>query len=150
LRAEKWRSLQPEGRVMETASARICLRCGTLKWVEAPSNLKYLVYCKEVRRDGCVVMEDYCSVCGAPSLLGVWGSVEIFRKLDALKPAKRIIRILELIVEGKLEIMDDFTPEEVLGFIRNGYASRLEDEEALKRFLLEVEKIIARWKMIED
>ena len=46
-------------------------------------------------------------------------------------------------------MMDDFTPEEVLGFIRNGYASNLKDEEA-SRFLSEAEKIIARWKMIED
>ena len=138
---------------METVEAQICLQCGALEWVVVSS--KYQVSCR-VMPDGYVEFEEemeemeyYCGNCGSSGLLGIEGSPEIFRKLVGLKPAKRIIHTLELIVEEKIEMTDDFTPEEVLEFIEDGYASSHKDEEASKRFLSEAEKIIARWKMIE-
>jgi len=139
---------------MKTVDAQICLRCGALEWVMVSSRYQASY---RVRPDGHVEFEEemdemeyYCSSCGSLCLLGIEGSPEIFRELVGLKPAKRIIRILELIVEGKLEAKDGFAPEEVLEFIEDGYASYLKDEEASKKFLSEAEKIIARWKMIED
>ena len=139
---------------MKTVEAQICLQCGALEWVVVSS--RYQASYK-VRSDGHVEFEEemeemeyYCGNCGSSGLLGIEGPPEIFRKLVGLKPAKRIIHTLELIVEGKLEMTDDFTPEEVLEFIEDGYASCLKDEEASKRFLSEAEKIIARWKIIED
>ena len=139
---------------METVEAQICLQCGALEWVVVSSRYQASY---RIRPDGHVEFEEemeemeyYCGNCGSSGLLGIEGSPEIFRKLVGLKPAKRIIHTLKLIVEGKLEMTDDFTPEEVLEFIEDGYASNLKEEEASKRFLSEAEKIIARWKMIED
>ena len=82
--------------------------------------------------------------------VGGQGLAGNFPGARGLKPAERIIRTLEFIAEGKLEVTDDFTPEEVLEYIKDGYASRLRDEEASKRFLSEAKKIVARWKMIEN
>jgi len=138
---------------METVEAQICLQCGALEWVVVSSRYQASY---RVMPDGHVEFEEemkemeyYCGNCGSSGLLGIEGPPEIFRKLVGLKPAKRIIHTLELIVEEKIEMTDDFTPEEVLEFIEDGYASSLKEEEASKRFLSDVEKIIARWKMIE-
>jgi len=139
--------------MMRTIEAQICLRCGALEWVVVSSRYRA---CYKVRPDGHVEFEEemeemeyYCGSCGSSGLLGIKGSPETFRELVGLKPAERIIRALEFIAEGKLEVTDDFTPEEVLEYIKDGYASCLRDEEDSKRFLSETEKIVARWKMIE-
>jgi len=137
---------------MRTVEAQICLQCGAMEWVIVSSRY-HASY--RVRIDGHVEFEEwmgemeyYCSSCGSSGLLGIEGSPEVFRELARLKPPERIIHALELIVEGRLEMKDDFTPEEVLEIVE--FTSTLKGEEASKSFLSDVKRIIARWKMIED
>jgi hypothetical protein len=138
---------------MKTVDAQICLQCGALEWVIVSSRYQasYMV-----RPDGHLEFEEemkdleyYCNSCGSSSLLGIEGSPKIFQDLIKLKPAKRIISTLELIVEGKIEMKDDFSPEDVLDFIETGFALTLKDKEASKSFLSEIKRTIARWKIIE-
>ena len=44
---------------------------------------------------------------------------------------------------------DDYTPEDLLELIEDGYPSTIKDEETSRSFLSEAEKILARWKLIE-
>jgi len=138
---------------MKSIDAQICLQCGAMEWVIVSSRYQSSY---RVRPDGQVEFEEemedveyYCINCGSSGLLGIEGSPRIFRDLFALKPAERIIHALELIIEGKLEMKDDFTPEEVLEFIEMGFASNLKNEKDSERFLSEIKRIVARWKIID-
>jgi len=133
-----------------TIEAQICLRCGVLEWVIMSSRYRASY---RVMPDGHVKFEEdmeyYCGNYGLSVLLGIEGSPKTFRELVRAEVRKTDHPALKLIAEEKLEVTDDFTPEEVLEFIEDDYASCLKDE-ASKRFLSEAVKIIERWKMIED
>jgi len=76
---------------METLEAKICLRCGALKWVAVSG--RYQAYYK-VRSDGHIEFKEeieeieyFCGSCESLNLLGIEGTPEIFRRLAGLKPA---------------------------------------------------------------
>ena len=138
---------------MKTVDAQICLQCGSMEWVIASSRYQASY---RVRPDGHVEFEEemedmeyYCSNCGSSALLGIEGTPRLFRELVGLAPKERVLRVLELRDEEKIRMKDDFTPEEVLEFMEDGFASNIEDKGTLEEFHSKAKGIIARWKLIE-
>ena len=138
----------------ESVEAQLCFQCGSMEWTIVSDDYE----CKYwVRPDGHVAfrenlgkMEFVCSRCGSWTLLGVSGFPKTFRELVKLKPPQRIIRTLEFIIEGKLQVIDDFPPEEIFGWIKDYFVARNLDESGeAERFISKVENLIGRWKLLE-
>mgnify|MGYP000367071201 CR=1 FL=1 len=140
---------------MRGVKAEVCLQCGSMSWVMVSK--MYVGECR-VRKDGrvqCVEsfeqLEYFCRECDGSALLGIKGSPAIFRELMGLSPMERILRALNHIIDGTLEVTDDIGPDEVLEMLECFKIrwAKLRGEEAAEEFMEKAKEIIGKWKLLE-
>lgn len=140
--------------------AKLCLQCGSMSWSQVSDEY---VGNFHVRRDGHIAfmetfanMEYVCNGCGSTStLLGVKATPPVYRELIKLKPMQRILRALELVADGKIEVTDsDLTPDEVMEgiecFKNHWLTMRRGSAKAVEEFVSKAKGLVARWKLLEE
>jgi len=144
----------------EKLEAQICLQCGSMNWLMVSD--KYVGEF-HVRKDGHIAFEEdfmnlayLCNKCYADTLVGVKGTVKTFRELARLRPMQRIIKALDYIVDGTLELADDLDLVEVLEMAKEfrdkwkELHRSEEDRRAAEEFMRKVEGIIGKWKLLAE
>jgi len=140
--------------------AYMCLQCGSMSWLLVSDNYTGK-YC--VRKDGHVEfkeefadLECVCGGCGShSSLIGLNGTPKVYRELVRLQPMQRILRALNLIVDGTLELVSDTTPDEVADLVEifvDRWQTLHKDAESCRvaeDFLLKTKEVIGKWKLLE-
>ncbi|MEM2592726.1 MAG: hypothetical protein QXI60_09085 [Thermofilaceae archaeon] len=121
--------------------AYICAKCGSMKWVAYADGY---IGEFEVTRDGNVkYSEEFCKyelecgVCNDSSLIYIKGSRWELRDLVRLRPEDRILKVLEMIVDGRIRV--SLSPRELLEIIEECQFERGEE------FLEKVRCLINRW-----
>ena len=145
----------------EKLEAQICLQCGSMSWLMVSDS-----YVGEyrVREDGHVEfketfnkLEYICSECGGhSSLLGVKGTPEIFRELIGLDPMNCVLKALNYVVDGALELADDVDPDDVMELLecfRDRWTTLHSDEEGLRAaegFMSRAKEAVGKWKLLAE
>jgi hypothetical protein len=141
--------------------AQICLRCGSMSWLMV-SNSYVGEY--HVRKDGHVEfnetfheLEYVCSECGSrSSLLGVKGTPKIYRELVSLDPMSRVLKALNCVADGTLELTDDVGPDEVMELLecfRDRWTTLHSDEKSLRAaedFMSKAKEVVGKWKLLTE
>lgn len=125
--------------------AYLCPECGSMEWNAFADGY---VASFRVRSDGRVeYSEDFykfeveCSKCGCSLLINIEGARRMLRELARLKPEDRILRALEMGVEGEIRINED--PKNLLELIEESQRDRGEE------FLSKVRSLIGRLRILE-
>jgi hypothetical protein len=102
-------------------------------------------------------LEYVCNECGGhSSLLGVKGTPKIYRELISLKPMDRILKALNYVVDGTLELIDDVGPDEVMGLLecfRDRWTTLRSDEKGLRAaedFMSKAKEVVGKWKLLME
>jgi len=143
---------------LRRVEAQICLQCGSMSWLMV-SNSYVGEY--RVREDGHVEfkeefreLECVCSECGGRSTLGVKGTPKTYKELVSLHPMERVLKALNYVVDGTLELADDVGPDDVIELVecfRDRWTALHSDEEGLRaaeEFMLKAEEIVGKWKLL--
>jgi hypothetical protein len=101
-------------------------------------------------------LEHLCNKCYADTLVGVKGTVKVFRELARLRPMQRVIKALDYIVDGTLELADGLDLVEALEMAK-GFRDKWkelhrseEERRAAEEFMRKVEGIIGKWKLLAE
>jgi hypothetical protein len=117
-----------------------------------------------VRKDGHVEfnetfheLEYVCNECGGhSSLLGVKGTPKIYRELVSLNPMSRVLKALNYVVDGTLELIDDVGPDEVMELLEcfgDRWTTLHGDEKNLRAaedFMSKAREVVGKWKLLTE
>ena len=116
-----------------------------------------------VREDGHVEFEEsfdeleyLCNECGGhSSLLHVKGTAKIYRELVRLNPMKRILKALNYINDGVLELDEDVSTEEIMDLLecfKDRWTMKHRGKrhlEAVEDFMARAAEVLGKWKLLE-
>lgn len=130
--------------------AYICFQCGGMAWVENQS----VTIKGSVAKSGRVIKKSYveessarCRFCGTEeALVEVEGSEKAFAELASLGRRERVLRAVDMMIDGKLSA-EDATRDDLL-FYLECFSLRMKGK-AAREFMEKVKEVFGRWALIE-